>query len=125
MPRWRYSSTRVESDIAARQLCVISSPYNGSKTREGMEKIKKSEAEWRAQLTDEQYHVAREKGTERAFTGEYNQTKDKGVYTCVCCGQELFDSSAKFESGTGWPSFIQPIKKENVDEEFDDKFGMR
>jgi peptide-methionine (R)-S-oxide reductase len=90
-----------------------------------MEKIKKSEAEWRAQLTPEQYHVAREKGTERAFTGEYNKAKDKGVYTCVCCAQELFDSSAKFDSGTGWPSFYQPINKENVEEEFDDKFGMR
>ena len=90
-----------------------------------MDKIKKTETEWRAQLTPEQYHVAREKGTERAFTGEYNQSKEKGVYTCVCCGQELFDSSAKFDSGTGWPSFTQPVNKENVEEEFDDKFGMR
>src|SRR5437660_3817454 len=90
-----------------------------------MDKIKKTEAEWRAQLTPEQYHVAREKGTERPFTGEYSQSKEKGVYSCVCCGQELFDSSTKFESGTGWPSFTQPIKKENVEEEFDDKFGMR
>jgi peptide-methionine (R)-S-oxide reductase len=89
-----------------------------------MEKIQKSEAEWRAQLTPDQFHVAREKGTERAFTGEYNQSKEKGVYACVCCGQELFDSSAKFDSGTGWPSFTQPIKKENVEEELDDKFGM-
>src|SRR6266478_7978981 len=118
-------SSRPERFGGLRSFQPDSSPYNGSKTRESMEKIKKSEAEGRAQLTDEQYHVAREKGTERAFTGEYNQTKDKGVYTCVCCGQELFDSSAKFESGTGWPSFIQLIKKENVDEEFDDKFGMR
>jgi peptide-methionine (R)-S-oxide reductase len=90
-----------------------------------MEKIKKSEAEWRKQLTPEQYHVTREKGTERAFTGEYNNAKEKGVYTCVCCGQELFDSSSKFDSGTGWPSFYQPIKPENIEEEFDDKFGMR
>ena len=90
-----------------------------------MEKIKKSEAEWRAQLTPEQYRVAREKGTERPFTGEYSQSKDKGVYACVCCGQELFDSSTKFDSGTGWPSFSQPIKKESVEEEFDDAFGMR
>src|SRR4051812_23218356 len=90
-----------------------------------MEKIKKGDAEWKQQLTPEQYHVAREKGTERPFTGEYNKSKDKGVYTCVCCGQELFDSSAKFDSGTGWPSFYQPINKENVEEEFDDKFGMR
>jgi peptide-methionine (R)-S-oxide reductase len=90
-----------------------------------MEKIKKSEAEWRKQLTPEQYHVTREKGTERAFTGEYNNAKEKGVYTCVCCGQELFDSSSKFDSGTGWPSFYQPIKPENIEEEFDDKLGMR
>jgi len=90
-----------------------------------MEKIKKSEAEWKQQLTPEQYHVAREKGTERPFTGEYNKSGDKGVYTCVCCGQELFDSSAKFDSGTGWPSFYQPINQQNIEEEFDDQFGIR
>ena len=88
-------------------------------------KIKKTEAEWRAQLTPQQYHVTREKGTERAFTGEYNNAKDKGVYTCVCCGQELFDSSTKFNSGTGWPSFYQPISADSVEEDFDDTFGMR
>jgi peptide-methionine (R)-S-oxide reductase len=89
-----------------------------------MEKIKKSEAEWRSQLTPEQYHVAREKGTERAFTGEYNKAKDKGVYTCVCCGQELFDSSAKFDSGTGWPSFYRAVDEKSVHTETDSSYGM-
>lgn len=88
------------------------------------DKIHKPEAEWRAQLTPEQYHVTRQKGTERAFTGEYYESKTPGTYTCVCCGQELFSSAAKFESGTGWPSFWQPVKEENVDEESDHAYGM-
>src|SRR5262244_152105 len=90
-----------------------------------MEKIKKSDADWRAQLTDEQYHVTREKGTERAFSGEYYQTKDQGTYLCRCCGQELFDSASKYESGTGWPSFYQPKNEDAVENEFDDTYGMR
>jgi peptide-methionine (R)-S-oxide reductase len=73
------------------------------------EKVVKSEQEWRAQLTPEQYHVTREHGTERAFTGAYHATKAPGVYHCVCCGQPLFDSDTKFESGTGWPSFYEPM----------------
>lgn len=88
------------------------------------EKIHKPEAEWRAQLTPEQYHVTRQKGTERAFTGEYYEEKSPGTYTCVCCGQELFSSAAKFESGTGWPSFWQPVNEENVEEESDRSYGM-
>ena len=88
------------------------------------EKIKKPEAEWRAQLTPEQYYVTRQKGTERAFTGEHYQSKTPGTYTCVCCGQELFSSEAKFESGTGWPSFYQPVNDGNVDEESDRSHGM-
>ena len=89
------------------------------------DKVQKPEAEWRAQLTPEQYHVTRQKGTERAFTGEYYDEKTAGTYTCVCCGQPLFSSETKFESGTGWPSFYQPVNEENVDEESDHTFGMR
>ncbi len=89
------------------------------------EKIHKPDSEWRAQLTPEQYLVTRQKGTERAFTGEYYDEKTPGMYTCVCCGQELFDAATKFESGTGWPSFYQPVGDENVEEESDTTFGMR
>src|SRR2546423_4486774 len=88
-------------------------------------KVIKSEAEWKQQLTPEQYHVTREKGTERAFTGEYAHTKDPGVYKCVCCGTELFSSDTKFDSGTGWPSFYTPISAENVSAEADNGLWMR
>lgn len=89
------------------------------------EKIQKSEEEWRAELTPEQYQVARQKGTERAFTGEYNNSKDKGTFICVCCGQELFESDTKFDSGTGWPSFYKPVKDGNVELETDAAYGMK
>jgi peptide-methionine (R)-S-oxide reductase len=88
-------------------------------------KVTRSDAEWRRQLTPQQYHVTREKGTERAFTGEYAHTKDRGVYKCVCCGADLFSSDTKFESGTGWPSFYAPISEENVAIEEDNSFWMR
>ena len=88
------------------------------------EKIKKPEAEWRAELTPEQYYVTRQKGTEPAFTGEYAKTKTPGTYKCVCCGQELFSSETKFESGTGWPSFWQPVEDGSVEEESDQSHGM-
>lgn len=78
------------------------------------EKIDKPEAEWQKQLSPEQYYVTRKAGTEPAFSGKYWKTKDAGTYTCVCCGQPLFSSETKFESGTGWPSFWDPIAKENV-----------
>jgi peptide-methionine (R)-S-oxide reductase len=76
--------------------------------------ISKSEEEWRAQLTDEQYQVTRLKGTERAFTGKYWDNKEPGTYRCVCCGQELFDADAKYDSCSGWPSFFQPLNAEHV-----------
>jgi len=79
------------------------------------EKIRKTDDEWRAQLTPEQFHVTREKGTERAFTGCYWDEKEPGTYACVCCGAELFEHGTKFESGTGWPSFWQPIAADRVD----------
>lgn len=87
-------------------------------------KIKKSMEEWKKQLTDEQYRVAREKGTERAFTGKYWDHHEKGVYTCVCCGTELFNSETKFNSGTGWPSFYDVVNKKNVGEIVDKSHGM-
>jgi len=82
-------------------------------------KVVKTEEEWRQQLTSEQFRVARQKGTERPFTGEYNNSKEAGVYQCVCCGNDLFSSETKFDSGTGWPSFWAPINQENVEAEAD------
>ena len=78
------------------------------------ERVMKTDAEWKKELTPEQYQVTRRKGTERAGSGKYAYTKDDGIYTCVCCGQPLFDAKTKYESGTGWPSFWQPIDEENV-----------
>ncbi len=89
------------------------------------EKIVKSEDEWRAELTSEQFHVAREKGTERPYTGELLNVKEPGVFHCVCCGAELFDSETKFESGSGWPSFWQPIAADRIKEEDDLSHNMR
>lgn len=88
------------------------------------EKIRKSEQEWQSQLTPEQYHVTREKGTEPPFTGEYEDTETKGTYVCVCCGQPLFSSDAKYHSGSGWPSYYQPIAAENVEMNRDLSHGM-
>lgn len=90
-----------------------------------MSDVKKSDAEWRAQLTPEQYRVTRQKGTERAFTGKYHDSHTAGTYRCVCCGAELFDSRTKFESGTGWPSFFAPASAGAVRAEADDSHGMR
>jgi peptide-methionine (R)-S-oxide reductase len=86
--------------------------------------ITKTEAEWRKQLTAEQFTVTRQKGTERAFSGIYWDNHATGIYKCVCCNQELFSSTTKFESGTGWPSFWQAIKKNNVEELTDNSYGM-
>jgi peptide-methionine (R)-S-oxide reductase len=88
-------------------------------------RVVKSDAEWREILTPEQYHVTREKGTERAFTGRYWDTKKEGVYRCVCCGAPLFSSGAKFDSGCGWPSFYQPIRKKNVETAADSSLFMQ
>jgi peptide-methionine (R)-S-oxide reductase len=84
-----------------------------------MEKVVKTDEEWKKQLTPEQYQVTRKHGTERAFSGEYHATKDPGTYECICCGQPLFSSDTKFDSGTGWPSFYAPVANEAVTEKDD------
>jgi peptide-methionine (R)-S-oxide reductase len=89
------------------------------------EKLRKSEDEWRRELTPEQYHVLREKGTERAFTGEYAHSTEKGVYRCAACAQELFSSDTKYDSGSGWPSFYEPAAPERDDNHEDNAYGMR
>ena len=87
-------------------------------------KVEKSDAEWKTQLTAEQYKVTRKKGTERPFSGEYWNNKQKGMYRCVCCGEPLFASETKFDSGTGWPSFFKPVDDEAIAEESDRSFFM-
>ncbi len=88
------------------------------------EKVQRSEADWRRELTPEQYHVLREKGTERAFTGRYWNEHSDGTYRCAACGEPLFSSQTKFESGSGWPSFYAPVGDEAVDTETDRSFFM-
>jgi peptide-methionine (R)-S-oxide reductase len=88
-------------------------------------KIQKTEEEWQDQLTSEQYRITRMKGTERPFTGEYNDNKEEGVYRCVACGAPLFSSETKYESGSGWPSFYEPIDANNVETEEDSSLFMR
>ena len=89
-----------------------------------VDKVIKSEEEWRQELTPEQYHITREKGTERPFSGKYYQSKGEGVYRCVACGNELFSSETKYESGSGWPSFWAPVAEEQVETERDTSHGM-
>lgn len=89
------------------------------------EKIAKTDKEWKEQLTAEQFKVTRKKGTERAFTGKYHDSKEGGTYNCVCCGQSLFSSDTKFDSGTGWPSFYAPVSPDSVDTEDDNTLFTR
>jgi peptide-methionine (R)-S-oxide reductase len=89
------------------------------------EKIHKTDEEWKKELTPEQFAICRDKGTERAFTGEYWNSHEKGIYRCACCGNELFTSETKFDSGTGWPSFYAPISEKNVETETDNSLFMR
>ena len=87
-------------------------------------KVNKTDEEWKNELTEEQYHITRRKGTERPFSGKHHDNKEKGKYMCVCCGEELFGSDMKFDSGTGWPSFYKPVKEGTIDEEIDRSYGM-
>ena len=89
------------------------------------DKIEKSDEEWARQLTPDQFRIARRHGTERAFTGQYWDEKSQGIYRCVCCGEPLFDSKTKYESGTGWPSFFEPIAGDKVETVEDSTLGMR
>ncbi|MDB5100032.1 MAG: msrB 2 [Cyanobacteria bacterium RYN_339] len=94
-------------------------------TMTSLQKVTKTDAQWKAQLTPQQYDVARKHGTERAFTGKYYNNHERGTYACVCCGLPLFASASKFESGTGWPSFFQPITPVNVGETSDTSYLMK
>jgi peptide-methionine (R)-S-oxide reductase len=89
------------------------------------DKISKPESEWQKELSPDQFYVTRKAGTEPAFTGKYYKTKDPGMYACACCGQPLFSSETKYESGSGWPSFYQPVDKNAVEEHSDVTHGMR
>jgi len=90
-----------------------------------IEKIEKTNEEWKEQLTEDEYRVTREQGTERAFQGEYWNNKDQGIYKCKCCGLELYSSETKFDSGTGWPSFFDVVNSEHVETQEDNSLGMR
>ena len=89
-----------------------------------VEKVVRTKDEWKERLTDQQYSIAREKGTERAFSGKYDRHYEDGIYKCIGCGTPLFSSRTKFNSGTGWPSFYEPVAEENIDEKTDRSFGM-
>jgi peptide-methionine (R)-S-oxide reductase len=113
--------------IAVAVTCLAAcaqSPANKKNPDMKKYEVVKTDAEWQGQLTPEQYNVTRQQGTERAFTGKYWDNHEKGTYKCVCCGNPLFLSENKFESGTGWPSFYQPLNKTNVGETVDASYGM-
>lgn len=86
--------------------------------------VNKTDEQWKAQLSEDEFYITRQKGTERAFTGAYWDNKDEGLYLCKCCGEPLFDSQTKYDSGTGWPSFFQPLNEQCVEEEHDRSLGM-
>ena len=110
--------------FSALAAIIISASGCAQKTSKLKFTVTKTDAEWKKQLTDIQYEVTRKAGTENAFSGKYWDNHEKGLYKCIDCGQELFTSDTKFESGTGWPSFWQPIKKDKVLENTDNSFGM-
>src|SRR5437868_2930442 len=119
MPSWNNNGTQLPGP--RREPWVA---YFGGTMAEKAEKNKKSDQELKAQLTPEEYYVTQQKGTEPAFTGRYWDAKEKGTYKCVCCGQPLFSSDTKYDSGTGWPSFSQPADQNSVSTETDSSHGM-
>jgi methionine-R-sulfoxide reductase len=120
-----YFAMAATEKVRAKTIKIVQFDAAGNRTGvEEVEKIVKSDEEWRKQLTAEQFEVTRKKGTERAFTGKYANNHADGLYHCICCDTPLFDSKTKFESGTGWPSFYQPLAKENVKDIVDNSYGM-
>lgn len=116
------TNTQVQTD----NVKIVEFSDTGERLQEAtVPKIVKSDEEWKQQLSPEVYHVARHEGTERAFTGQYWDNHEHGLYRCACCGTALFNSESKFESGTGWPSFSAPIAEENVANIEDRSFGMK
>jgi peptide-methionine (R)-S-oxide reductase len=114
------NDTKTSADTMGAKVKVFSAEKNDYIL---VEKVKKSDEEWKKQLEPLSYDVTRQQGTERAFTGKYEKNHAKGIYSCICCGNDLFSSDTKFESGTGWPSFWQPIAKENIETSSDTDIG--
>lgn len=130
--QWGLTSLAMPMALAAsstgKKKMVKIAEFDNTGRRTGVaevEPVVKTEAEWKGQLTPDQFYVTRKEGTERAFTGKYNKNKEDGLYRCICCNTALFDSKTKFDSGTGWPSFWEPIAKENVKDVVDSSLGMQ
>ncbi|MGM0478049.1 MAG: peptide-methionine (R)-S-oxide reductase MsrB [Bacteroidota bacterium] len=118
---WSCTDTSAGND---QKIAALNAPDSITEQEDTLKKVHKSDAEWEKQLTDEQYHVTREGGTERAFSGKYWDNKKQGVYHCICCDLPLFSASTKFKSGTGWPSFYRPLESQYVAEVADRSAGM-
>lgn len=119
-----FSSCDAQKKSKLPEITITSDVKTIEAVEASIDKVVKTEADWKKELNDQEFYVLRQQGTERAFTGDLLNIKDDGVYTCRGCGLELFDSKTKFESGSGWPSFYQPINNINVGKEEDTKFGM-